>query len=38
MRTGALPGTPRPPRFLVTGACGQVGMELVPFLRERSDA
>lgn len=38
MRTGSLPLEARPPRYLVTGACGQIGMEIVPYLRDRVGA
>eukprot|EP00850_Spirogloea_muscicola_P012418 SM000080S22933 [mRNA] locus=s80:210523:213393:+ [translate_table: standard] len=39
MRTGSVGlARPRSPRFLVTGASGQIGMEIVPYLRERFGA
>eukprot|EP00271_Cylindrocystis_brebissonii_P023448 TRINITY_DN9730_c0_g2_i1.p1 TRINITY_DN9730_c0_g2~~TRINITY_DN9730_c0_g2_i1.p1 ORF type:complete len:521 (-),score=47.64 TRINITY_DN9730_c0_g2_i1:1272-2675(-) len=39
MRTGHLPGQKeRPLRYLVTGACGQIGVELVGYMRERLGA
>jgi hypothetical protein len=38
MRTGAGTGVevaPDVPRFFVTGACGQIGQEFLPYLREK---
>lgn len=38
MRTGTGTGVethPEVPRFFVTGACGQIGQEIIPFLRDK---
>lgn len=35
LRTGHQPDSEEQPRFLVTGASGQIGAELIPMLRER---
>jgi hypothetical protein len=38
MRTGTYTGVEvshEQPRYFVTGACGQIGMEFLPFLRSK---